>query len=126
MSIDLSNYFMAKTEAPNFAERLAYVRWLRDRGRQRPESERELAGRADVGYAWLQKWKRSDTAPAERTLTARLVNALKVEARWLLDGDGDAPEPERWKEWLAAKTIIQPYHGKPVEKSTKKRGRKAG
>ena len=50
-----------------FAERLAYVRWLRNRGRLTPESDTELADAWGVGQKWLGKWKTRREAPEGRT-----------------------------------------------------------
>lgn len=89
---------------PGFADRLAYVRWLRGIGRQAPESDAEFAERAGLGYEWLKKWMRRDDAPTDRERCAKLVAGLEVNDGWLLDNIGDAPEPSLWRRWWSERT----------------------
>lgn len=87
--------------APGFAARLAYVRWLRNRGQLRAETDAELAEATGVGLPWLTKWKARDDAPNDRAITKRFAAGLGVSDDWLIDGRGDAPEPALWRMWLA-------------------------
>ena len=89
--------------AIGFAERLAYVRWLRSRGRIRPETDTELAASLGVGAKWLGKWKGKSSAPEGRTEATAIAAALSgigVTLDWLYDGKGSPPEPSAWKGWL--------------------------
>jgi hypothetical protein len=93
-----------RTPVTGFAHRLAYLRWLRNRGRVKAETDAEVSAWLGVGLKWLGKWKTRRDAPEGRT-EARAVSAalraIGVELDWLYDGAGDPPEPERWGEWLA-------------------------
>lgn len=88
-----------------FRERLAYVRWLRARGKTAVEKDTELAEELGVGYEWLKKWaKRSDAPPGRdqfETL-ARTLAPLGVSADWLYTGRGGTPHPDLWARWIEA------------------------
>jgi hypothetical protein len=87
-----------------FADRLAYVRWLRARGKRAPETDTEFAANVGVGAKWLGKWKNKPNAPEGRTEAAAISAALAgmgVSLDWLYDGKGSPPEPIAWKRWLA-------------------------
>lgn len=89
-----------------FADRLAYVRWLRARGRLRPETDGELADVWGVGEKWLWKWKKSAVAPEGRTEERAIAEAVgEPVTRWLYDGTGPAPRVELWREWLVARSL---------------------
>lgn len=112
-----------------FNTRLAYLRWLRARGRAAPETDRELAAAAGVGYPWFQKWKTRTDAPDSRELGRKLCRGLDADEAWLLDGIGAPPEPGLWKVWTStpAKNVAQEppmYHGQPVKSATAKKKRK--
>lgn len=99
---------MAET---GFADRLAYVRWLRNRGRLVPETDTEFASSVGVGTKWLTKWKSRPDAPEGRTEMLALEEALKplgVVTAWLYDGKGQPPEPRLWKDWVAALEKARP------------------
>lgn len=83
-----------------FAARLAYVRWLRDLGALAPESDRALAQRAGVGYEWLAKWKKRSDAPETRSPGKLLAKALDADPNWLLDAEGQPPQPDMWARWI--------------------------
>lgn len=88
-----------------FRERLAFVRWLRAKGRTALESDAELAVALGVGYKWLQKWKTRAEAPEGRTEHDAIAKALKplgVPVRWLYDGSGAQPWPDLWAYWSDA------------------------
>lgn len=85
-----------------FAERLAYVRWLRARGRISPESDRELATALHVGESWVRKWKTRADAPEGRSEQKALEAALgAVLVAWLYDDEGAPPQPALWAAWRA-------------------------
>lgn len=100
-----------------FSLRLAYVRWLRDRGRIVRESDRQFAERMNIGEKWVTKWKLRDDAPEGRSEYDALRCALApmgVAMNWLYDGTGAAPEPRLWVEWTAH---IAPDPSRDVEVS---------
>jgi hypothetical protein len=85
-----------------FLDRLAYLRWLRNRGRTKPETDAELASAWGVGEKWLSKWKLRTDAPEGRSESAAIAKAIGAGAMsWLYDGVGEAPEPETWAAWYA-------------------------
>lgn len=86
-----------------FAGRLAYVRWLRSRGRVKLETDREFAAAMGVNYPWFAKWKTRTEAPDGRTETGAMAEALRpygVTPDWLFDAKGSPPEPALWTIWL--------------------------
>jgi len=92
-----------------FAERLAYLRWLLNRGRTDPITDIQLAERLGVGLKWLGKWKSRDEAPNGRSEALRISEAIKpwgASIDWLYDGKGEAPEPALWRAWLAARDEV--------------------
>src|SRR5689334_9289759 len=94
---------MRRSSAPTvFSERLAYARWVRQLTKADSGSDRDFALEADVGYDWLQKWKKRDDAPQERNLVKRLCAYVGVSEDWLIDDLGDPPRLELWVEWIAA------------------------
>lgn len=102
-----------------FADRLAYVRWLRARGRRAPETDAEFAEAVGVTYGWLSKWKLRPDAPEGRTETGALTRALGpngVTSDWLFDGKGSAPEPEQWKRWIKE---LPRHHGETIKRTAK-------
>lgn len=116
----------------DFGRRLAYVRWLRARGRPAPESDRELAAATDVGYPWLSKWKSRSDAPDSYEMRERFRRGLELETSWLFDGQGEPPEPQLWQHWLAQPSYLRvaeqvPIYGQEVRKTKPaKRARKRG
>lgn len=88
-----------------FRDRLAYVRWLRARGKTRMEKDTELAEGLGVGYEWLKKWGRRAEAPEGRQQYEAIRRALEpigVPVDWLYDGIGETPHPEFWAFWVEA------------------------
>lgn len=88
-----------------FAERFAYVRWLRARGRLSPESDRELAVALGVGESWIRKWKTRADAPegrSEQKALERALAPLGVTVEWLYDNAGPPPQPSLWETWRVA------------------------
>jgi transcriptional regulator with XRE-family HTH domain len=99
--------------------RLAYVRWLRGRGRLAVETDRELAHALGVTYGWLAKWKIRPDAPDGRTETRAIAQALApmgVTDTWLFDGEGTPPEPKLWTVWSGQTAVRGPsLEDLPVE-----------
>lgn len=88
-----------------FRDRLAYVRWVRSAGRQKPETDREFADFLGVGEKWLAKWKTSPDAPNGRDEAKAIGLALQpmgITTAWLYDNEGEPPRPELWRIWLSA------------------------
>lgn len=93
-----------------FSRRLAYIRWLRARGRPAPETDKELAESTGVGVPWLQKWKSRPDAPDTRSIAHTFVRGLGLtpaQGIWLLDGTGEPPEPPMWKGWKVSPRFAQ-------------------
>jgi hypothetical protein len=89
-----------------FADRLAYLRWLRALGRLRPETDGELADAWGVGEKWLWKWKKSAVAPEGRTEEKAISEVVgELVARWLYDGTDPAPRADLWREWVVARSL---------------------
>jgi transcriptional regulator with XRE-family HTH domain len=86
--------------AGGFAERLAYVRWVRSMGRLKPETDAELARAMGVGDKWLAKWKTSARPPEGRSEAAAIEASGVVSVDWLYDARGEAPRPELWRDWI--------------------------
>jgi transcriptional regulator with XRE-family HTH domain len=78
-----------------------------------PGSDRDFAEAAEVGYDWLQKWKKRDDAPQERKLVKALSAYLGVSEEWLIDNVGEEPRPELFVEWIAA------YRRRPQPKTVR-------
>lgn len=88
-----------------FRDRLAYVRWLRARGKTKMERDTELAEGLGVGYEWLKKWGRRAEAPQGRReydAIRRALTPIGVSVDWLYDGIGETPHPELWAFWVEA------------------------
>lgn len=85
--------------SPDFAERLAYARLLRH------FRTGEAPGNAEIGRAvgrsgpWVTKWAQLHDPPRDYTVHAPLAAFLGVEERWLIRGQGSAPDPELWNRW---------------------------
>lgn len=86
-----------------FHERVAYVLWLRSRGRVEAITLREVAVGAGLGYEWVRKWLRQSDAPRDREYTRKLCVYLAVGPDWLLDRIGEPPEPGLWGVWWGAR-----------------------
>lgn len=94
--------------AIGFAERFAFVRFLRAMGRLSPESDRELAAALGVGESWIRKWKTRADAPEGRSEQKAIEKALEpmgVGIEWLYDGVGAAPD--FWEPWYRAHLELQ-------------------
>jgi transcriptional regulator with XRE-family HTH domain len=92
---------MGRLPDGGFAERLAYVRWVRQARLRRYENDRQLAAALGVGEKWLGKWKDSTRAPEGRSEAAAIEAVLGREATaWLYDGVGEPPNRELWHAWL--------------------------
>lgn len=97
-----------QNDTTGYAERYAYVLWLRAAGRLWPESDNDIAAGAGVSRQWLQKWRYKNTAPNERIMTRNLVRFLDAPygwdvEEWLLDGVGQPPRSDLWAVWVAAR-----------------------
>jgi hypothetical protein len=114
--------------------RLAYVRWLRSRGRVKPEGDSELAAATGVGLPWLNKWKNRADAPNDRSITNRFSRALGVSDAWLIDGDGEPPRPQLWGIWSEgastptadAQQVAAPALNETRGRASAKKARKKG
>lgn len=130
MSIPTGEGIAVSQRDTGFDKRLAYVRWLRARGRPAPESDRELAAATGVGYPWLSKWKSRSDAPDSREQATKLCQGLGVDAAWLLDNIGMPPEPELWRAWSSAqkptKTGPPMYDGEPVRRAKEQKKKRRG
>lgn len=110
-----------------FAQRLAYLRWLRSFGRLKPETDREFAVALGVGEKWLSKWKGSEKPPEGRSEAAAIAEALRpsgVTVEWLYDGKGSPPQQVLWSDWLKGidlPTGVQLEHAKPMSRSGRNR-----
>lgn len=122
---------------PGFAHRLAYLRWLQNRGRVKPLTDAEVAAWLGVGLKWLGKWKTKREAPEGRTearAVERALATIDVTIDWLYDGEGAPPEPSQWAEWLRRVPIevvpaTRPRRGAQehlAKTAVKKRGRNGG
>lgn len=110
---------MSQSDTPGYGERIAYVLWLRARGRMEPETDAEVATGAGVGYVWFQKWKRRADAPADRTLTRLLCRYLNPEGLaafddWLLDAVGSPPESGLWGIWWGRRLELRGAEKRPA------------
>jgi hypothetical protein len=86
-----------------FAGRLAYVRWLLDRGRVMRLTDAEFAAWLGVGVKWLGKWKARTSAPKGMDEAEAIEVALGQHGwsrAWLYKGTGGAPVPDQWRGWL--------------------------
>lgn len=88
---------------PGFHERLAYARWLRHLRTGECTTDKEIADATDRSSPWVTKWKVSEEAPADRHAARALSTFFGIEERWLMDGEGEAPEPDLWPRWEAAR-----------------------
>lgn len=92
-----------------FADRLAYIRWLRSRGRRAAETDREFAAAIGVTYGWFTKWKVRLDAPPGRTEARAILAALRpsgVTEEWLFDAKGKPPEHELWDVWVKGPVVV--------------------
>jgi transcriptional regulator with XRE-family HTH domain len=106
----------------SFRVRLAYLRWLSNAGKVPPEKDSEFAQRAGVGYEWLKKWMKRDDAPDDRTLTAKLAEALGADPAWLFDGEGTAPQPVLWTAFHTGTPIEDLDIAAPLAPAKKRKG----
>lgn len=114
-----------------FAGRLAYLRWLRARGRAAPETDREVAAAAGVGYPWFTKWKSRADAPDSHVIRERFLRGLHLDSTWIFDGQGEPPEPDLWRRWLERPSYLRVMaetpptydggHGRHAKASKKRR-----
>jgi hypothetical protein len=97
-----------------FAGRLAFMRWLWFRSTQRFRSNKDFAAFIGVSYDLYNKWADSAEPPTVRATGKAFVEGglktLGATEGWLLDGVGNAPEPELWKLW----TMTKPLPGAPA------------
>lgn len=87
-----------------FRERLAYLRWLRNRGRVRAETDAQFATALGLERGWVEKWKRRSDAPPghkERRALETMLTPLDSSTDWLYEGSGHPPERAQWQLWLA-------------------------
>lgn len=84
-------------------------------GRVSAEGDSALAENAGLTFQWVQKWKRLDESPKDRTMTRPLVRYLAKDSPWdvlaledwLLDANGLPPQPELWTAWCAARDQVR-------------------
>lgn len=98
-----------------FDVRFGYLRWLRYLTDGEPPSFAEI-GKAVGGDDPLvgqtvSGWARRDTATDSRKNNRGLAVYFGVSEAWLVDGEGEAPRPELWRVWVAARTA--PKHPLP-------------
>lgn len=86
-----------------FRDRLAYLRWLRNRGRLRPETDAQVAAYLGVTTGWVEKWKQKHNSPPghkERIAMTPPLEAMGTTDDWLYEGEGSPPQPRLWKGWF--------------------------
>jgi len=95
-----------------FSERLGFALWLYalNHGGRVPGNATIARAVGRTGPAvtvWLKQnyappdYEPKDSQRLKAPLHQALADYLAVPKDWLIDGEGDAPEPDLWKQWLA-------------------------
>lgn len=90
---------------PTFRERLAYLRWLKHLVVGEPPTKEAIGEAVNRSGAWVSKWEDSPTAPKDYTVHAPLAAYFDVGRDWLIEGVGEAPDPDLWTRWRLARGI---------------------
>ena len=112
-----------------FGERLAYARLLVHFRSGRCLTNTEIGAAVERTQPWVTKWAKSAKPPRDYEVHAPLAAFLAVDERWLIRGEGTAPESELWERWIAARVSrpavrlsgesAKPAHGSRDAKSGK-------
>jgi hypothetical protein len=118
------------TGKPAFSERLAYALWLYalNHGGRVPGNATIARAVGRTGPAVTQ-WLKQDYAPPDyepkdsqrkkAPLHEALASYLDVPKDWLIDGVGEPPEPELWRQWI----VRQRHHRASSAVAAKQRKR---
>jgi hypothetical protein len=98
---------VAKPPEAGFSDRLAYARWVRQLDRRGEETDAEFARNAGVGAKWLSKWKESPEPPSRMNELRPVAEYVGADVVWLWSGEGTAPRPNLWLEWIAARRKVE-------------------
>lgn len=63
----------------------------------------DAAGGAALSGQAISGWSKRDEAPDSYRNNNALAAVLGVSPSWLIDNEGEAPRPELWKAWTAAR-----------------------
>ena len=86
-----------------FAERFGYARWLRHL------ASGESPGFAEIGRAVertgvaVSAWRDAVELPPDWRVHEPLSSFFGVDERWLIRDQGEAPRPDLWEVWIAAR-----------------------
>jgi hypothetical protein len=110
---------MCPVKLSGFAERLAFARLLTHFRTGRCLSNTEIGAAVGRTQPWVTKWAKSATPPRDYEVHAPLAGFLGVDERWLIRGEGDAPELELWNRWRDEREATAPQATRPAKKATR-------
>ena len=106
-----------------FHERLAYARWLLHLRTGDCPADADIARGISQSAPWVAKWKVRTDAPDSRERAKALSSFLGVREEWLIDNEGEPPEPNLWDRWIAERRRVRPSHVRRATAPNEEKGR---
>lgn len=91
-----------------FRDRLGYARWRYHLRHGAYPGNAEIARAVDVTGPWVTKWSQRDDAPDSRGLGRALSAFLECPESWLMDDEGEPPDPDLYERWRVARGYPAP------------------
>jgi transcriptional regulator with XRE-family HTH domain len=92
---------------PSFAERFAYLRFLKHLELGKAPTWKEIGDAVGVTGEAVQGWVAKNQPPRDYKTVAELLRYFGgpelLEQGWLMEGVGVAPDPEMWVRWRSAR-----------------------
>ena len=88
-----------------FPERLAYLVWLQHLRTGECPSNTDIANGVGLTQGAISQWWGKRHAPRDRDTFKALLAYFDVPGHedWVAEGQGDAPRPALWQEWVGAR-----------------------
>lgn len=112
--------------ATTFAERFAYLIFMRHALTGRAPTNAEVARATGVTDVAVLRWsQRSDAPPAYAHVKALVEFFAPASEDWLVSGKGEPPIPAMYREWMKARATAAATEAATAAATTpaKKRGR---
>lgn len=100
--------FWLHVDPSSFSTRFGFLLWLKHLAEGVPPSYKEVGEAVGRSGVAVSAWRAMENAPIDYRLHEPLSRYFSASAKWIVDGEGDPPQPELWKVWLRSRQGVRP------------------